>query len=73
MIHSDTIPNDLDLQRKIRKQERILLHYDSIWYNLEQQRKIENKDANVRTLALFQTIWKCNEQFENKNGSDTFW
>jgi len=36
--------------------------FDTIWNNRE---KNENKDANVRTLALFQTIWKCNEQFEN--------
>ena len=56
MIHSDTIPNDLDLQRTIQKQERvwyILTLFETIWKYRE---KKVNKVAKVYNLTKFKTI-----------------
>ena len=45
-----------------------MVHSDGIWNDFELQRKkYENKDAKWCILAVFETIWNCRHNFENKD------
>ena len=66
-MRSDTISNDLELQRKIWKQCLESMHSDGIGNYLELQRKQmnnENKDGKVSIETVFQTIWKCRKKWK---------
>jgi len=32
------------------------------------KKKNESKDGKVFTLAVFETVWSCRENYENKDG-----
>ena len=49
------------------------MHSNSIWNDLELQRKNENNVSKGYILTVFETIWNCREKMKTMSLRDALW